>query len=35
MRGTLYDWFIFEKELDPVIEIEKMLQAVFQGIEKC
>lgn len=32
MRGTLYDWHIFEKELDPVVEIEKILKAVLKGI---
>lgn len=34
MRGTLYDWFIFEKELDPAVEIKKILQAVFEGIKQ-
>lgn len=34
MRGTLYDWFIFEKELDPVIEIDKMLVPLLKGFSK-
>lgn len=32
MRGTLYDWHIFKKEMDPVVEIEKILKVVLKGI---
>jgi AcrR family transcriptional regulator len=32
MRGTLYDWFIFEKEMDPVAEIRKILSLLLRGL---
>ncbi|MFS0647277.1 TetR/AcrR family transcriptional regulator [Siminovitchia sp. 179-K 8D1 HS] len=34
MRGTLYDWFIFNEDFDPIEEIRKMLNSVFTGIER-
>lgn len=32
MRGTIYDWIIFQDRLDPVIEIQRMTSAVLDGL---
>ncbi|PID23616.1 TetR/AcrR family transcriptional regulator [Sporosarcina sp. P7] len=33
MRGTIYDWIIFRKRLDPVVEIHHMTSIVLDGLK--
>ncbi|WP_240375661.1 TetR/AcrR family transcriptional regulator [Bacillus piscicola] len=34
MRGTLYDWFLFEENYNLVAESEKIMRAVLSGVRK-